>query len=462
MEPPNNEPIEDAAAPSEPPTPPEDPPAGPSDTDAPADAPPAEAAEPTTPPTEWQTAADAAAGSVGWRGAGSVVGRALDTFGSAFPLFVGLSLPTAIFAALSGFATASPAASLLASLMTALTGLVSGAAMMFAADDLGRGAKPDLASVLDRAAGRAIPLLLATLAIVIVVGGLVFLAVLGAVIVSFADALGTPAARLGVFSLLTIVAGVLLVFLGMRWAVSTPAVVLGGQGPLGGLNRSWELTRGHVWRLFGLYFALGLLLLLGTAGASLLSAFAPQRALGGLGLAIFTLLASPLAVIALAIVYRDLSGWPEGAGTGVPRGQGRRTAIVAVIGGGFLVFAAGIWAVSNAGGQVFLPDRGHVIAGTSQNALSPCRPNDVKTTFSATDDVWVAAIFTKHVPAGDSVIVEYFRDGTSLGSAPLTAGSKGLDCYYETAPIKGAQPATYRITVTYASVVIADGTFTVQ
>jgi hypothetical protein len=305
-----------------------------------------------------------------------------------------------------------------------------------------------------------VTLFLATLVLVIVVGGLIAMALLGAALVGVGG--GSRTASVAIFAVLVFAVSVLVIFVGLRWALSTPAVVLGGFGPLSGLNRSWSLTRGHLWRLFGLYFTLGLLVVLGTLGASLLSAYAPQRALGGVGVAIVTLLTSPLAAIALAIVYRDLTGWPDAASAGVPTGQGRRTAVIAVLGTGFLVFAAGVWAVSSAGGQVFDPDRGHVIAGTSQNALSPCRPNGVKTTFEATDAIWVAAIFTKHVAARDSVVVEYFYGGTSLGSAPLQAGAQGLDCYYETEAIRNAEAGTYRITVTYGSAVISDGSFTVR
>jgi hypothetical protein len=136
--------------------------------------------------------------------------------------------------------------------------------------------------------------------------------------------------------------------------------------------------------------------------------------------------------------------------------------VIATVGTGFLVFAAGIWAVSNAGGQVFDPDRGHVIAGTIQNRASLCRPENRKTTFETTDNIWVTAIFTKRVPAGENIVVEYFVGNTSLGSATLTAEAPGLDCYYETQALRGAEPGTYRITVTYASAVIADGSFTVR
>lgn len=41
------------------------------------------------------------------------------------------------------------------------------------------------------------------------------------------------------------------IWIGVRWAVGIPAVLAEGIGPLRGLGRSWTLTRGSWWRLFG-------------------------------------------------------------------------------------------------------------------------------------------------------------------------------------------------------------------
>jgi hypothetical protein len=41
------------------------------------------------------------------------------------------------------------------------------------------------------------------------------------------------------------------IWIGVRWAVGIPAVLAEGIGPLKGLGRSWALTRGSWWRLFG-------------------------------------------------------------------------------------------------------------------------------------------------------------------------------------------------------------------
>jgi hypothetical protein len=407
----------------------------------------------TTPPPE------PGPGEIGWRGIGSTIGRTLDTYGSGLPTFLALGVPIAIFSAVTVLAQTNVPAVILASLMTGLVGLVTGAAMVRAADDLGRGVPPSLASALDRAAGRAVPLLLSTLVVIAVVGGITALAAIVAIALV---AIGSGSAG-GVLAVVAVVvAVVILTYISLRWALSSPAIVLGELGPVAGLNRSWSVTRGHLWRLVGLYIVLGLLTIPASIGASLMSTYAAQRAVAALGLGIATLLTAPLLAIAIAIVYRDLAGQPEGTAAGVPRGHGRRTAVFATLGGGLLVLVAGVWTITSSGGQVFLPERGQVLAGTSQNASNPCHPNGVKSSFDSSEEIWIGAIFTQRVPTGDEMVVEYFGDGTSLGRAALTSAPPGTECYYENAPIRGAQPGTYRVIVTYGSTVLADGSFTVR
>ena len=400
---------------------------------------------------------------IGWQGIGSTIGRALDAYGSALVLFLALSTPVAILTALTVVAGSNVAAVIAAAIVLTVTALVTGAAMTFATDDLGRGVPPGIADVLDRAAGRAVPVILATLAFGAVIVGLTVVISIAAIIVGVV-AVASDSAVLGVVTIVIVVpaAIVAVVVLSVRWGLSIQAIVLGGLGPLEGLRRSRSLTRGHVMRLVGLYFALGLFTILPSVGASLLTTFAVNRAFAAVGLAVSTLLTSPLFAIALAIAYQDLAGRPEGAGAVLPRGNGRGAALTTVLGAGIIVLVAGIWAATSAGGQIYLPERGQVVAGASRNALDPCHPDGIRATFESSEEIWIAAIFTSGVPAGGSIVIEYSLDGTILGSAPLTAGAQGLQCYYETDPIVGASPGTYRITVRYGSAVVADGNFTVR
>lgn len=429
----------------------------------------AEAATLDQPAVDWQSPApdaaalEAAALEAGWRGIGSVVGRTFDTYGSAFGLFLVLSAPVAIFSATSVFADRNPLAFLLVALFTVAAAIVTGAAMMLATDDLWRGVRPTIGDVLDRAAGRAVALFLLAALAILAVAGLAVVMLGAAALLGIAGAAGSVRGPgLVVVVIFAVLIAIVVTIISLRWGVSAQAIVLDGLRPVAGLRRSWSVTRRHTWRLAGLSIALGLLGALASTGASLLSGYASERALAAIGLALATLVTSPLIVIATSIVYRDLGGRSEGAGEGLPRRAGRVTSSIAVFGGGLIVCAAGIWSVVGAGGQIFIPDRGQVIAGTSSNVVDRCRPGGVKTTFTSAEEIWIAAVFSRRVPAGDEVIVEFFVDGERLGSAPLTAPSTGFDCYYELNPVVGGAPGTYRITVRYGASVIADGTFTIQ
>jgi hypothetical protein len=364
---------------------------------------------------------------------------------------------------MSVFAGTNVAAIILIGVVTTVVSLVTGAAMMLATDDLWRGVRPSLGDVLDRAAGRIGPLIGSGLVVVLVIGGLVlvFSGIIGAAYISGVFG-SSDGAGIAVIALLAVALVAVASVVALRWSLAGPAIVLDSSGPLAGLNRSRALTRGKVWRLVGLYLVLGLMAALASIGASLLSTYAEVRALAAVGLAIATLTSGPLLSIAPAIVYRDLSGRPEDSDTKLPRGTGRRLSLLAVLGGGLVLAAAGIWSVVDAGGLIFIPQRGQVIAGTTSNAADRCRPGGLKTSFTSAEEIWVAAVFASQVPAGEEVVVEYYRDTGLLGSAPLTAGPAGLDCYYEIEPIRGGAPGTYRIIVRHGSAVIAEGGFTIR
>lgn len=427
----------------------------------------AEVASADRPDVYWQQPApEIGSDAAGWRGVGAIVGRTLDTYGSAFGLFLPLAVPGAIVGALSIFAATNVSALGLTAVLAAVVGIVTGGAMMLATDDLWRGVRPSVADVLDRAAGRAVALILSTFVVALIVGGLAVVVAIVGVFLGLAAVAGSGSsaglAVVAVVVVLALGAGVIVSYVLLCWALGAPAIAVDGLGPLAGLTRSRALTRGHLWGLVGLYFVLGLISLLATGGSSLLSTYAPDRAFAAAGVAIATLLVSPLIAIAPAIAYRDLAGRPEGAGEGLPRRAGRGLSLIAVIGAGVIVFAAGVWSVASAGGQVFLPERGQVVAGTTTNVADPCRPGGVKTTFTSGEEIWIAAIFTRRVSAGEEIVVEYYRGDESLGSAPLTAGPAGLECYYEIDPIRGGDPGSYRIVVRYGAAAIAEGSFIIR
>jgi hypothetical protein len=79
-------------------------------------------------------------------------------------------------------------------------------------------------------------------------GAIAVFAVLGAILI---------AAHLAPLGILLIVVGsitstVFAVLVYVRWTVATPGVMLEGLGPRASLGRSWRLTRGSWWRIFGI------------------------------------------------------------------------------------------------------------------------------------------------------------------------------------------------------------------
>ncbi len=111
------------------------------------------------------------------------------------------------------------------------------------------------------------------------------------------------------------------ILMAARWVVALPACVVEGLGPFASMQRSADLTRGHRWKIFGL-FVVALLLLI---GVSLLIGIPIDWILGlipGGGTArkvadntISTVLVSIYTAyfnIVLVIIYRDLRVVKEG------------------------------------------------------------------------------------------------------------------------------------------------------
>jgi hypothetical protein len=80
-------------------------------------------------------------------------------------------------------------------------------------------------------------------------------------------AIGIPSAIVGILFIAITPVGIfvslflvpLLVFWSIRWQLSTCAIVLEHMGVSKGLGRSWSLTEGYFWRVFGATFAATLL-----------------------------------------------------------------------------------------------------------------------------------------------------------------------------------------------------------
>lgn len=112
----------------------------------------------------------------------------------------------------------------------------------------------------------------------------------------------------------------LVSYIGVRMILAAPAASAEAIGPIAVLRRSWDLTLGHWWRLFGflLAFFIGAVVLLLAIGAALgvfaTVAFGPVTALsaGALVVALVQALAnaviSTLFAVMLARIYVQLAG----------------------------------------------------------------------------------------------------------------------------------------------------------
>lgn len=398
---------------------------------------------------------------IGWQGARKTTSRALDVYGSAISKFLLLGSPVAVLSVLTVLLNANPILLGVIIIAELSIALVAGAAMMLMTDDIERGAEPTISDVLRRAKGRFIPLVLQDIAVIAAIVGVMALGGIVAVVGAAVGSASGGGTTLPAIVVAVIVTTLAVSYLAFRWAVGSQAVVLDGESPMTGLRHSWSVTRRHFWRLVRLGIVLSLWTMLAIAGSSALMEYASNRALAGFGQAVASLVTAPLLAITLAIVYRDLAGRHAGAHPTASRGRGR-PARIAVLGGGIVILAAGIWAFADAGGRSFAPDRGQVLAGTQRNPLDECRPLGIKTVFSASEAVWLAEIFTTRIPPGDDVEISYIRNGTVLGSVPVTAGPSGLDCSFEDSPISGVEAGIYRITARYRSNVVADGSFEVK
>lgn len=127
------------------------------------------------------------------------------------------------------------------------------------------------------------------------------------------------------FILLAILAALVLfiifAFIATRLWVTIPVIAVERPGVIAALRRSWALTRGHAWRIFGII----LVMWAGTIGVSTVAGFAVFFAIvfiGGItglivgqGVNIFvSLLANALYAIAAAVAYVELRRAKEGFG----------------------------------------------------------------------------------------------------------------------------------------------------
>jgi hypothetical protein len=108
--------------------------------------------------------------------------------------------------------------------------------------------------------------------------------------------------------ILLIVPGIMLYTM---WLVGVAACVVERTGPWRSLRRSQELTKGHRWKIFGLFLLLVLLSLINPLLQYVLTVTAGATA-GAIGNAIWTALGSAFSSVVIAVTYYDLRVAKEG------------------------------------------------------------------------------------------------------------------------------------------------------
>lgn len=231
---------------------------------------------------------------------GAILSKAVAVFKARASVFIALGLigylPTLLFADWSarphpvmGNEMVVPAAEGLLGVLGMLVGFVVQflitAALVYTAFQATRGRPVGIGDSLGAAAGRLLPVIALSL-----------LAGLG-VVVGFA---------------LLIIPGLFLLTV---WSVAVPACVLENTGPIRSLGRSYELTKGHRWSVFGLLILvmlLGGVLQVGLGMIGGVAAAAPGAAVATyIGQAVIGAFGAAVS----AMLYHDLRAAKEGVDT---------------------------------------------------------------------------------------------------------------------------------------------------
>jgi fumarate reductase subunit D len=119
--------------------------------------------------------------------------------------------------------------------------------------------------------------------------------------------------------MLLIVPGIILA---LRWAVAVPACVVENKGPLESMRRSAELTKGHRWKIFGIWVliaivAIIILIIVGVlAGLGAVVAQGLGRVLiAGVISLILTAIVTAYSYVLNTMIYHDLRVAKEGVDT---------------------------------------------------------------------------------------------------------------------------------------------------
>ena len=124
----------------------------------------------------------------------------------------------------------------------------------------------------------------------------------------------------GIGFLLLVIPGIILA---LRWAVAVPACVVENKGPFESMRRSAELTKGHRWKIFGIWVLLTIaaivILIIAGALAGLGVVVAPEGLgrllIAGIITLILTAIVTAYSYVLNTMIYHDLRTAKEGVNT---------------------------------------------------------------------------------------------------------------------------------------------------
>jgi hypothetical protein len=175
---------------------------------------------------------------------------------------------------------------------------------------------------------RRLPIYLAGL-LLVVLGLTILLVVIGVILTALGVNLqGQTAAQMNPSALVGVLFFfVVFIFLFVRLVVSAPVASAEAVGPIGLLKRSWRLTDGHWWRLFGFlaaFFLGSAILALAVSSAvgivlqlmfGSIQPLSPGALILALIQALLSAAVSTLFAVMIARIYLQLTGSPEASGT---------------------------------------------------------------------------------------------------------------------------------------------------
>ncbi len=183
-----------------------------------------------------------------------------------------------------------------------LTSIVTGAMTEYAVRRY-RGEPMTVEQAFRRGLQRFLSILGANILLGLLILGLVtlpFLLIILAFVAGVSGATSAVALLCGGLILLVLL-GVLALFLYISLALYTPAIMMENESAVGGLSRSWQMTKGHRWSLFAAILVTGILVIVISGAISF--------PLGLIGSAGGPIVASFASVVSSALVSAFVGSW---------------------------------------------------------------------------------------------------------------------------------------------------------